>query len=114
MNSPPLTVLILDVRSTAGQPTQCDDTYASHRAFEYDGVLANCERHYVQQCVASSITMSSWHKRSISSRDGTERTPLLAGINTGPVMIDFDDSIVEVHGHCTQRSRVRLLPAFEA
>ncbi|WP_338890470.1 IS1380 family transposase [Rhodococcus sovatensis] len=34
----------------------------------------------------------------------TERTPLLAGIDTEPVMIDIDDSIIEVHGHSKQGS----------
>lgn len=28
-----------------------------------------------------------------------EQTPMLAGIATDPVMIDIDDSIIEVHGH---------------
>src|SRR3954465_1993492 len=31
------------------------------------------------------------------------RTPLLAGIN-GPVLVDIDDTIVEVHGHAKQGS----------
>lgn len=34
----------------------------------------------------------------------SERTPLLAGLGTEPVMIDIDDSIVEVHGHSKQGS----------
>ncbi|MDJ0395552.1 IS1380 family transposase [Rhodococcus sp. G-MC3] len=34
----------------------------------------------------------------------TERTPLLAGIDTERVMIDIDDSIIEVHGHGKQGS----------
>ncbi|MDJ0396521.1 IS1380 family transposase [Rhodococcus sp. G-MC3] len=33
-----------------------------------------------------------------------EQTPVLAGIDTGPVMIDIDDSIIEVHGHSKQGS----------
>ncbi|WP_072803129.1 IS1380 family transposase [Rhodococcoides yunnanense] len=33
-----------------------------------------------------------------------ERTPLLAGIDTDRVMIDIDDSIIEVHGHDKQGS----------
>ncbi|OZE80775.1 IS1380 family transposase [Rhodococcus sp. 15-649-1-2] len=33
-----------------------------------------------------------------------ERTPLLAGIDTDRVMIDIDDSIIEVHGHGKQGS----------
>ncbi|KZF06785.1 MAG: IS1380 family transposase [Rhodococcus sp. (in: high G+C Gram-positive bacteria)] len=33
-----------------------------------------------------------------------EHTPLLAGIDTEPVMIDIDDSIIEVHGHGKQGS----------
>lgn len=34
----------------------------------------------------------------------TELTPIVAGIDRGPVMIDIDDSIIEVHGHGKQGS----------
>ncbi|MGA9870612.1 MAG: IS1380 family transposase [Rhodococcus sp. (in: high G+C Gram-positive bacteria)] len=33
-----------------------------------------------------------------------EQTPVLAGIDTEPVMVDIDDSIIEVHGHSKQGS----------
>lgn len=33
-----------------------------------------------------------------------ELTPIVAGIDRGPVMIDIDDSIIEVHGHGKQGS----------
>ena len=34
----------------------------------------------------------------------TEQTPVVAGIDTERVMIDIDDSIIEVHGHSKQGS----------
>jgi hypothetical protein len=37
-----------------------------------------------------------------------ERTPLLAGID-GPVLVDLDDSLIEVHGYAKTRIGLRLL-----
>src|SRR4029077_19804870 len=44
-----------------------------------------------------------------------ERTPLLAGID-GPVMVDLDDTIVEVHGYAKQVSGYGYsgIPGFNA
>nr|GLK33162.1 hypothetical protein GCM10017611_00040 [Rhodococcus wratislaviensis] len=33
-----------------------------------------------------------------------QRSPLVAGIDTGRVLVDIDDSIIEVHGHSKQGS----------
>nr|GLK34017.1 hypothetical protein GCM10017611_08600 [Rhodococcus wratislaviensis] len=51
---------------------------------------------------ASSPSGTSGNSGAAASRflgNHAEKTPLVTGIDTGRVLVDVDNSIIEVHGH---------------